>query len=444
MNSLNQPVAVIGAGPAGLYAARELANHGASVALLNRDIKLGGLAEYGIFHSKNKMKNGLRKQFRQLMMNENIHYYGNLSVGEGGDITLNDLRRLGFRAIIVAVGAQDTKWLGLPGEDLHGVYHAKDLVYHYNQLPPFSERPYPIGKNVVLIGAGNVMLDIARYCVRDLKVESVTAVVRRGPADVKFNKKEMGPVFQNMDLAEFNQEIERTRPILEAVGQETDAARDFILSSEKKSDPSISDTRFKFAFLASPAQIVGEDGKATTLEVNETTLKLRDDGSTGAANTGSTREIPADTVVFCIGDRVDADFGLPLNEWGEFARHPQPRFPVRDISFEAYNLETQQPLDDIFLVGWARQASDGLVGAARKDGERGARATAEYLAGLPPTDASTVFAKFKDCLETLNKSIISKVEWQKLDEIEQDIAEERDLKHFKFGTNGEMLNALGK
>jgi len=129
-------VAVVGAGPAGLYAARKLAQDGAQVVLFNRDIKLGGLAEYGIYYTKYRMKKGLRKQFFKIINDHNITYYGNLTIGENGDLSLDDLKELGFQAIMVTVGAQGTKWLGLPGEALNGVYHAKDLVYHYNQLPP--------------------------------------------------------------------------------------------------------------------------------------------------------------------------------------------------------------------------------------------------------------------------------------------------------------------
>ena len=110
-------VAVIGAGPAGLFGARELANQGAHVVLLNRDIKPGGLAEYGIYPSKHTMKAGLRKQFRQVLEHPNIDYYGNITIGTGGDLNLDDLWTLGFQAVLVTAGAQGAKWLGLPGED---------------------------------------------------------------------------------------------------------------------------------------------------------------------------------------------------------------------------------------------------------------------------------------------------------------------------------------
>ncbi|MCK5428019.1 MAG: NAD(P)-binding protein, partial [Anaerolineales bacterium] len=83
----NYLAAVIGAGPAGLYGARQLAKDGVRVVLFNRDIKPGGLAEYGIYPTKYKMKVGLRRQFRQVLQNPEVDYYGNISIGEQGDLT---------------------------------------------------------------------------------------------------------------------------------------------------------------------------------------------------------------------------------------------------------------------------------------------------------------------------------------------------------------------
>jgi ferredoxin--NADP+ reductase len=160
-------VAVVGAGPAGLYAARKLVEGGARVLLFNRDIKPGGLAEYGIYWDNYKMKQGLRNQFRQILALPLIDYYGNVTVCCGGNITLEDLLDSGFQSVLVTTGAQGTKWLRLPGENLPGVYHAKNIVFHYNLLPPFSEKKYLVGKRVAVVGAGNVMLDLAHYLIRE-------------------------------------------------------------------------------------------------------------------------------------------------------------------------------------------------------------------------------------------------------------------------------------
>jgi ferredoxin--NADP+ reductase len=437
-------VAVIGAGPAGLFAAKELAAQGAQVALLNRDIKPGGLAEYGIYHDKYKMKEGLRKQFRQILAAPGITYYGNVTVGAQGDLSLQDLRRMGFQAVLVTVGAQGTKWLGLPGEELQGVYHAKDIVYHFNQLPPFSKQKFAIGRRVALVGVGNVMVDVAHWLVRDVKVDEVIAVARRGPAEVKFTKKEMESIAKNMDLTALNAEIERVAPVMRAIGQDVQAARDFIASTAGKALEPTSATRFRFDFLASPLRILGDErGRVSALEVEDTTLVLRPDGDTKTKALGTIRRLDVDTVVFCIGDRVDETFGLPV-EWNEYIKNPQPRFPVQGSSYEAHDPQNPAALEGIFVAGWSRKASDGLVGMARKDGEMGAQAVWQYLQTLAPAaPAAQVFERLEDALGALPKAVVSRADWERLEAIEKQIAGQRGLELYKFDTNEEMLAVLG-
>ena len=110
-------VAVVGAGPAGIYGARKLAEAGHRVVLLNRDIKPGGLAEYGIYVEKEKMKTGLRKQFKKILADPKVFYLGHVTIGQNQALTLNDLRTIGFGVIVVTAGAQGTKKLGIEGED---------------------------------------------------------------------------------------------------------------------------------------------------------------------------------------------------------------------------------------------------------------------------------------------------------------------------------------
>ena len=244
-------IAVIGAGPAGIFAARELAKNDHKVTLLNRDIKPGGLAEYGIYPTKYKIKDGLRKQFYSTIADENISYFGNILVGDNSGISINDLRMLGFDAILVTTGAQGTKWLGLPGEDLIGCYHAKDLVYHYNLLPPFSNHEYKIGKKVAIIGVGNVMMDIARYLITEKDVEMVTAIARRGPAEVKFTRKELEYIVKNLDMDNYLAEIERVSGLMNSLGQNPYESVKFIREAFPNAEETNSDSIFRIKFLAS-------------------------------------------------------------------------------------------------------------------------------------------------------------------------------------------------
>src|SRR5688572_1879319 len=260
-----------------MFAARELARNGAKVVIFNRDIKPGGLAEYGIYFDKYAMKEGLRTQFKQVLDTPGLTYYGNITVGTKGDLTLDDLRNLGFQAVLVTVGAQGTKWLGLPGEELTGVYHAKDVVYHYNQLPPYSQKPFHFGKRVAVVGAGNVMLDITHYMIQRIKVDEIVAVVRRGPAEVKFEKKEMEYVIRNLDQRALDEEIARVTPILQAIEQNPETAKATILEALPKAQPTDSNARFRFEFLASPTRIIGDEkGFVSGLEVEDNALELKE------------------------------------------------------------------------------------------------------------------------------------------------------------------------
>jgi len=433
-------VAVVGAGPAGLFGARELANQGIRVVVFNRDLKPGGLAEYGIYPAKHSMKEGLRKQFRQVLEHPGIEYYGNVTIGTKGDLSLDDLRALGFQAILVTAGAQGTKWLGIPGENLEGVYHAKDVVYFYNKLPPFSQQKFYFGRRCAIVGAGNVMVDIARYLIREEKVEEVIAVVRRGPAEVKFDKKEMESVIANLDIAALDAEIARVTPIMQAIGQDPAAARAAILEALPKAIPATSNTRFRFEFLASPVHMIGdEQNRVKQLEIEENILVLKD-GEPKAKGTGIKRRLDVETVIFAIGDRVDETFGLPV-EWNEFVKNPSPRFPVEGKSYEVFDPQSGKPLEGIFVGGWSRKASDGLVGYARKDGINAAKAVLQYLQTQTPQPANLEALHAR--LKALGKPVVTKEDIKRLEAVEIAEAEKRGLEEFKFATNEEMLAAMG-
>jgi ferredoxin--NADP+ reductase len=436
-------VAVVGAGPAGLFAARKLVEGGARVLLFNRDVKPGGLAEYGIYPDKLKMKVGLRAQFKTILDLSGIDYFGNVTVCSGGNIVLEDLLESGFQAVLITTGAQGTKWLRLPGENLPGVYHAKNLVFHYNRLPPFSEKKYLLGKRVAVVGAGNVMMDVAHYLIRDQKVDEMIAVVRRGPADVKFTRKEMETVARNLDLAAFEAEFARVAPIMQAAGQDPVASKAIFLEALPKALDPVSQTRFRFEFLASPVRVLGDwMNGVNALKVEENTL-VGVDGNVKARGTGNTRQIDADTVIFAIGDTVDKDFCVPIFN-DAYISSPNPRFPVEGVSYEAFNPDNNQPIDRVFLAGWARQPSTGLVGVARKDGEKAAEAVMQFLSSQGPMlDLDNVLDKFEQRLAETHERVVDKAHLAKLICVETAEAQKQGLGDFKFATNEEMFTAMG-
>jgi ferredoxin--NADP+ reductase len=433
-------VAVVGAGPAGLYAAQYLARKGVQVVLFNRDIKPGGLAEYGIFPDKHKMRLGLQMQFNRILEKPEVRYLGNVVVGQSGDIKLDQLRQAGFQAFMVTTGAQQNNWLGLPGEDLGGVYHANDIVFHYNRLPKHADWQPEFGKNVVLIGVGNVMLDIVHYLKLENKPRTVTAYARRGPTEVKFDKQTLAPVASCLDLPAIKAAVDEAMPEVAEVGNNVSDFYSLLAEAREKATGCDSGLKFRMAFLRSPRRLIGDEQGRVRAIVFEINRLVREGDRVVSRGNGVLETVPADTVIFSIGSRVNEGFGLPVAQ-GNFVTNPEPRFPVDGISYEVYNLDLCAHCEDIFVSGWARLASEGIVGLARKDAERGTRAVLKYLETLPLVSSEGADEAI-DSLPVLEKTVVALAGLKKLGETERKIAAERGLPEFKFGSREAMLKVI--
>jgi ferredoxin--NADP+ reductase len=161
-----------------------------------------------------------------------------------------------------------------------------------------------------------------------------------------------------------------------------------------------------------------------------------------ARGLGNTRQIEADTVIFAIGDTVDKEFSLPT--FGDaYSINEHPSFPVDGISFEAYDIDADVPIKGVFLAGWARKASTGLVGVARKDGETAAQAVLQYLETQPPLpDAEIPYKKFIDWVMANLHQVVTKKDIIKLIEAEQKEILVRGVEDYKFATNEDMLQVM--
>src|SRR4030095_13686136 len=379
-------VVTIGAGPAGIYGVRKLAEAGHEVVIINRDIKPGGLVEYGIYFNKHKLKEGVRIQFRKILADPRVHSLGHIKIGAQADLTLDELREvLNPSAVVVACGAQGTKALGIPGDAVEGVYHAKDLVYYFNGLPEFRRRDFKIGERVAIIGVGNVMVDVAHWLGHEEQIKEVSAVARGGPpqrgaAQRAYTDVEIQAVAANIDTAALREELERVHPKLEAVGEDLETNYNALTKHvNAKSKEGESPTRMLFRFLSAPTEVVcDENGKLRALRVENTELVKRGE-SLSAKGTGEVYDGECDTLVFAIGDRVDETLGLPCTGV-EYVKNPNPD-PDNpgDEAYQVYDLETGKVCAGLFVIGWSRQASDGVVGRAKQDGERGMAVVNRYL-----------------------------------------------------------------
>lgn len=435
-------VFVVGAGPAGLFAAQKIAQAGHQVVVFNRDIKPGGLAEYGIYPTKDKMKVGLRKQFAKVLSLPNVHYIGHACVGNGYGLSIADLQQFSPSAIVFAVGAQGAKQLGLPGAESRGVYSAKDFVYYYNLLPPFASQDFSTGKRVAVVGMGNVAVDVAHWLLVDdprHTAEDVIVIARRGPFEAKFDKKEFAYIEAYLDRQSFQQELKRIQEQLASVGQDPAGLAQATFPCLAKPDSGPQGARLHFRFLSSPKEIHADtDGRITRLTVTENILVKRDE-DVAAKATEKTAEIEVDTMVFAIGDVADPSLGLPYHKDAYIcnANSNDPGHP----SYEVFDPQCSSVMDGIYVVGWARKASEGLVGIARHDGEVGAAEVLKYLETAPDRK-SLSFNEILSRLQSKNLHPVTKADLELLAKAEEREAKARGVQFFKFAEDEAMLAAI--
>ena len=129
-------------------------------------------------------------------------------------------------------------------------------------------------------------------------------------------------------------------------------------------------------------------------------------------------------------------------EWGAFVNAPQPRYPVEGNSYEVFDPLTGQAVPDLFLAGWARKPSVGLVGVARKDAVNAAQAVVEYLETVEPVQED-IIDRVRSRLAAFNHPVVEKSALARLDLLERERAKAMNREWFKFGSNREMLEALG-
>ncbi|HZP00794.1 MAG TPA: NAD(P)-binding protein [Terriglobia bacterium] len=436
-------VFVIGAGPAGLFLTRKIASAGYRVVIFNRDIKPGGLAEYGIYPEKLTMKEGLRRQFAKTLELPNVSYFGNVPIGDRGALSIEEVEEWNPAAIAFAVGAQGNRRLGVTGDATRGVYFAKDFVYHYNRLPPFATQDFSVGRRVGIIGMGNVMVDVARWLLVDMpgaKPDEVVVIARRGPFEARFDRKEFEEIEQHLDRAAFHEELRRIKDRLHAVGQDIEQVATTTFPWLQKPDPGPRHPRLAFRFLTSPVKMKADGGgRVSQLSVVDNIL-FYDGRTTRAKSAHQVCEMSFDTLIFAIGDAADPTLGLPF--WkGVYLTSPSadPHSPA----YEVYDPRTGRAMPGHYLVGWARRASEGVVGKAKLDAERGADCILRYLENVQPR-RTPLAAELHAELERRHIHAVTERDAALLREAERAEAEARGLTYFRYATNEEMLASISR
>ncbi|MBO9713828.1 FAD-dependent oxidoreductase [Sphingomonas sp.] len=429
-------VAVIGSGPAGYYTAeacQKLFGDQVRVDIIDRMPVPYGLIRTGVAPDHQSIK-GVSRRYEAVALSDNVRFVGKVTVGQ--DVTIDELRGL-YDAVVLATGAPHDKPLGIPGGDLPGVIGSAAFVGWYNGHPDFADLDPPLGgPGAVVIGNGNVALDVARILAKTqhefegsdivghalaalekARITTVTILGRRGPHQIAMTPKELGELG----------ELERAAPLVEAADfppLEADALlepgqrksvthlRTFAGRTEGADKP----VRIVFDFFAMPVRIEGP-GHASQVIVERTALSA--EGS--AQGTGETYAIPASLVVSCIGYRTPPIEGVPYDEkLGRFAN------------------DEGRVLPGLYAVGWARRGPTGTIGTNRPDGF----AIADKIAADSVGDSGKAGRPGLDALLAERRvDVVTFRDWQKIEAAENAAARAGSPRE-KFTSIEAMVAAL--
>lgn len=373
-NASSMRVAVVGAGPAGLYAVESLLEAAPDfcIDVFDRLPTPYGLVRYGVAPDNQKMKSVTRVLCKSFNNNALVRFIGNVRFGV--DVKRADLLQF-YDAIIYATGAQAERRLGIPGEELPGSYGAKEFVEWYNGHPDAAHRNFFLDKrHAAVIGAGNVALDVARMLVRspeeiastdvpdrvlaafrDNQITDVHLIARRGPAQAKFTPVELRGLgdLLNADIIVRPEEMLLSDSDEIRIGENRELRTNIAMLRERAETPlQGKERRLHIRFLRSPVRILGEKHvEGIVLEGN----KQLPDGH--VRGTGNSETIKVDMIFRAVGYRSLRLPDVPFDE----AKSIIPNNQGRVLN------ENGEPTEKEYVTGWAKRGPSGTIGTNRSD-----------------------------------------------------------------------------
>ena len=425
-------VAIVGSGPSGFFAAASLLKFADSTVDSEepRDVRVDmvemlptpwGLVRSGVAPDHPKIKT-ISAQFEKIANDPRFRFFGNVRVGE--HVHAEELAER-YDAVIYAVGAQADRPLGIPGEDLPGSVAAVDFVGWYNAHPHFEEMTPDLSTGrAVVVGNGNVALDVARILVSDPDalantdiadhaleslhargVEEVVVIGRRGPLQATFTTLElrqlgdleaMADVDVVVDPADF---ADISEDDLEAAGK-TVRQNVKVLRGYAEAPLRGAKRRIVFRFHTSPVEIRG-DGRVSSIVLGRNEL-VDEGGRLVAKDTGAREELPAQLVVRAVGYRGVPTPGLPFDERSATIPHTDGRVEGTTNSY---------------VVGWIKRGPSGVIGSNKKDSAATVETLLADLAGAELGDAPDDTA---DWLASRQPHLVTNEHWKVIDAHERD------------------------
>ncbi len=376
----NRRAAVVGAGPSGFYAADQLLAAGFEVDMLDLLPTPFGLVRAGVAPDHPKIKS-VTRVYEKTAAKPGFRFFGGVELGS--DITRSELLER-YHAVVYAVGTADENRLGVPGEDRPGSYPATRFVAWYNGHPDAGDEKFDLtAKRAVVIGNGNVAVDVARMLVLEpselavtdtadhalpglaaAQVEEVVLLGRRGPAQAAFTNPELRELGEltRADVYVDPSELALDEHSLRWLEQEADAtARRNVelLRVYGQRQPQGKSHRISLRFLRSPVAILGEgeDGPVSSLRVVRNRIEPDSGGRLRAAATGELEEIECGLILRSIGYR-----GQPVDD----VPFDRQRGLIRNIGGRVCDEEGRSHRGE-YVVGWIKRGPTGVIGTNKKD-----------------------------------------------------------------------------
>ena len=369
-------LAIVGAGPAGIYAADILLKaekaFDVSIDLFEQLPAPYGLVRYGVAPDHPRIK-GIVNALRDVLDSGDIRVFGNVRYGV--DIGLDDLREH-YNAVIFSTGAIKDADLDIPGIDLEGSYGAADFVSWFDGHPDFP-RTWPLdATSVAVVGVGNVALDVSRILAKHaddllpteipdnvyegLKQSSITDVHvfgRRGPAQVKFTPlelRELGEV-RDVDMIVYDEDFDHDEASKTAIATNKQVfVIDKVLNQWRQREAGTASRRLHLHFYAKPVEVVGDDqGRVAAFRYERT----RPDGQGGVEGTGELRDVPVQAIYRAVGYFGSPLDGIPFDERRGVI--PNHEGQVMD--------DDNQIVPGVYATGWIKRGPVGLIGHTKSD-----------------------------------------------------------------------------
>jgi ferredoxin--NADP+ reductase len=370
-------LAIVGAGPAGIYAAdsiikSELRDFEVSIDLFDLLPAPYGLVRYGVAPDHPRIK-GIIRALYEVLDRGDIRFFGNVEYGK--DITLEDFKQH-YNAVIFATGAIRDASLKIPGIELDGSYGAAEFVNWYDAHPDFPREWTLNAREIAVIGNGNVALDVARVLSKrpqDLLATDIPANVfqglqsspvtdvhvfgRRGPAQVKFTPLELREAthIEGVDTIVYDEDFQYDEGSQRAIdsNNQTRVMVNTLEGLRQEPQNTGAKRRLHLHFFSSPVEVLGQDGKVSALRIERTKL----DGQGGVLPTGEMREIAVQALYRAVGY-----FGSPLAEIPFDAKLGViPNDGGRVIAADGSRL------DGVYATGWIKRGPVGLIGHTKGD-----------------------------------------------------------------------------